>query len=47
MLEGIFTKTNLEIADLVGEYESAGPAVSFKSDNFLQKAGGIAGGCCT
>ncbi len=43
MLEGIFTKTNLEIADLVGEYESAGPAVSFKSDNFLQKAGGIAG----
>lgn len=43
MLEGIFTKTNLEIADLVGEYESAGPTVSFKSDNFLQKAGGIAG----
>ena len=43
VLEGVFTKTNLEVSDLVGEYVSEGPAVTFKSDNFLQKAGGIAG----
>lgn len=42
-LQGIFTKTDLSMADIVGSYESTGPAVSFKSDNFLQKAGGIAG----
>ncbi|MDE5887626.1 MAG: DUF4923 family protein [Muribaculaceae bacterium] len=43
LLEGIFTRTDLTLADLVGEYQSAGPAVTFKSDNFLQKAGGVAG----
>ncbi|MBD5310068.1 MAG: DUF4923 family protein [Bacteroides sp.] len=43
LLEGIFTKTNLSLDELVGEYQSTGPAVTFKSDNFLQKAGGIAG----
>lgn len=43
LLEGIFTKSNLSLDDLVGEYKSTGPAVTFKSDNFLQKAGGIAG----
>lgn len=43
MLEGVFTKTNLSLSDLVGEYQATGPAVTFKSDNFLQKAGGIAG----
>ena len=43
LLEGVFTKSDLQISDLVGSYESSGPAVSFKSDNFLQKAGGIAG----
>lgn len=43
VIEGVFTKTNLSLADLVGEYKSQGPAVTFKSDNFLQKAGGIAG----
>lgn len=42
-LDGIFTKSDLSLADLVGEYESSAPAVTFKSDNFLQKAGGIAG----
>ncbi len=42
-LQGIFTKTDLTLDDLVGEYESTGPAVAFKSENFLQKAGGIAG----
>ena len=43
ILEGVFTKTNLTLADLVGEYQAQGPAVTFKSENFLQKAGGIAG----
>lgn len=43
VIEGVFTKSNLSLADLVGEYKSQGPAVTFKSDNFLQKAGGIAG----
>lgn len=43
MLDGVFTKTNLSLSDLVGEYQSQGPAVTFKSDNLLQKAGGIAG----
>lgn len=43
LLDGIFTKTDLTLADLTGEYVSQGPAVTFKSDNFLQKAGGLAG----
>ncbi len=43
LLSGIFTKSDLSLDDIVGEYVSDGPAVSFKSDNFLQKAGGIAG----
>lgn len=43
MLQGIFTKTDIQVSDLIGEYESTGPAVAFKSDNFLKKAGGVAG----
>lgn len=43
VVEGVFTKSNLTLADLVGEYKSEGPAVTFKSDNLLQKAGGLAG----
>lgn len=43
VIEGVFTKTNLTVEDLVGEYQSQGPAVTFKSENLLQKAGGIAG----
>ncbi|MCH5226874.1 MAG: DUF4923 family protein [Muribaculaceae bacterium] len=42
VVSGVFTQTNLTVADIVGEYTSEGPAVTFKSDNFLQKAGGIA-----
>lgn len=42
-IEGVFTRTDITLADLTGEYESTGPAVTFKSENFLQKAGGIAG----
>ncbi|MDE6400315.1 MAG: DUF4923 family protein [Muribaculaceae bacterium] len=43
LVEGVFTKTDLTLADLTGEYESQGPAVAFKSDDLLKKAGGIAG----
>lgn len=43
VIEGVFTKSNLTLADLVGEYQAQGPAVTFKSENLLQKAGGIAG----
>ena len=43
VIEGVFTKSNLTLQDLVGEYKSQGPAVTFKSENLLQKAGGIAG----
>lgn len=42
LLEGVFTKSDLTLKDLVGEYAAQGPAVTFKSENFLQKAGGIA-----
>ena len=43
VLSGIFSNTNFTIADIAGEYQASGPAISFKSDNLLQKAGGIAG----
>ncbi|MDE5876103.1 MAG: DUF4923 family protein [Muribaculaceae bacterium] len=43
MLSGIFSNTNFTIADIAGDYQASGPAISFKSDNLLQKAGGIAG----
>lgn len=43
VIEGVFTKSNLTVEDLVGSYTTQGPAVTFKSDNLLQKAGGIAG----
>lgn len=43
VIEGVFTKSNLEVADLTGNYVSEGPAVTFKSDNLLKKAGGVAG----
>lgn len=43
LIEGIFTRTDLTLADLVGQYESTGPAVTFQSENFLKKAGGVAG----
>lgn len=43
VLEGVFSSSNITVADIVGSYVSQGPAVTFKSENFLQKAGGIAG----
>lgn len=43
ILSGIFAKSDLTVEDLAGQYESDGPAITFKSDNFLQQAGGMAG----
>ncbi|MBD5203745.1 MAG: DUF4923 family protein [Bacteroidales bacterium] len=42
-LEGVFSKSDITVADIAGEWKSTGPAVTFKSDNLLKKAGGIAG----
>lgn len=42
LIEGVFTKSNLTVEDICGEWVTDGSAVSFKSDNFLQKAGGVA-----
>lgn len=42
VIEGVFTKSDLTLQDIEGEYESTGPAVAFKGDNFLKKAGGVA-----
>lgn len=42
MIEGVFTKTNLDVSDIVGEWTADGSAVTFKSDNMLKKAGGVA-----
>ena len=42
IVEGVFTKTDLSVEDIVGEWTSTGSAVTFQSDNFLKKAGGSA-----
>lgn len=42
LLEGVFSSSNLTVADLAGTWTSSGPAVSFQGDNFLKKAGGVA-----
>ena len=42
LLEGVFSSSNISVADLQGTWTSSGPAVSFQGDNFLEKAGGVA-----
>lgn len=42
IVEGVFTKTDLTVEDIAGEWTSTGSAVTFQSDNFLKKAGGSA-----
>lgn len=42
IVEGVFTKTDLTVEDIAGEWTSTGSAVTFQSDNFLKKAGGTA-----
>lgn len=42
ILEGVFSRSNLSLADIVGTYVSNGPAVAFQSEGLLKQAGGIA-----
>lgn len=42
LVEGVFTKTDLTVNDIAGQWTATGSAVSFQSDNFLKKAGGAA-----
>ena len=39
LIEGVFSKSDITLEDLVGDYVSTGPAVTFKSDNFCRKQG--------
>lgn len=42
IVEGVFSKSDLTVEDIAGEWTADGSAVSFKSDNMLKKAGGMA-----
>ncbi|MBD5207394.1 MAG: DUF4923 family protein [Bacteroidales bacterium] len=42
LIGGVLSTSNLSEKDLQGKWESQGPAVGFKSDNLLKKAGGVA-----
>lgn len=42
MLQGVFSKSNLSVYDVCGQWTSQGSAVSFQSENLLKKAGGQA-----
>ncbi len=42
VVDNILKTDNLEVKDLEGTWKSSGPAVSFKSENVLEKAGGVA-----
>lgn len=42
LVEGVLSKSDLKVEDLQGSWKATGPAVCFKGDNFLKKAGGAA-----
>lgn len=42
ILDGVFSKSDLDVKDLVGTWTVKGSAVTFRSENFLQQAGGTA-----
>lgn len=42
VVEGVFTKSDLTMSDIYGQWTSDGSAVCFKGDDLLKKAGGIA-----
>lgn len=42
LVEGVLSKSDLKVSDLQGTWKATGPAVCFKGDNFLKKAGGAA-----
>lgn len=41
-LDGVIQNENIEVKDLVGTWTVSGPAIMFKSDNLLERAGGAA-----
>lgn len=42
VVEGLFTQSDITVAQMAGTWTAQGSAVCFQSDNFLQKAGGSA-----
>ncbi len=42
IVEGIFTRSDIEVKDMKGEWTASGSAVAFQDENFLKKAGGSA-----
>lgn len=42
LLEGVLSQSDVSLEDMVGTWRIDGSAVSFKSENFLKKAGGAA-----
>lgn len=42
IVEGIFTRSDITVADMKGEWVSSGSAVAFQDENYLMKAGGVA-----
>ncbi len=42
IIDGVLTRSNISISDMAGSWTVEGSAVSFKSENALAKAGGIA-----
>lgn len=42
VVEGLFTKENIEVSEMAGTWTATGSAVTFQSENALKKAGGSA-----
>lgn len=42
VIDGVFTKEELTVADVAGNWQSTGSAVDFRSESLLKKAGGAA-----
>lgn len=40
VVDGLFTQSDITVAQMAGTWTASGPAVTFLSDNFLKKAGG-------
>lgn len=42
LLEGVFSSSDISVADMAGDWTAEGPAVCFQSEGFLKQAGGKA-----
>lgn len=42
VIDGVFTKENLTVEDIAGDWQSTGSAVDFRSESLMKKAGGAA-----